>query len=459
MTTAKDIYIGDGTTVEFPVTFEVDRPQDITVFLKLVDETEKRQVRNQDYVVRQEDDGTYTVVMRNDDYRDPPAAGVMVVIQLDMPFTQPSGRAGMSAHVFKTRIDSVTKNFRQLRERLDRTLHVGQAYPDYALRSPVYLTDPYPYIVAVGTGKVMRSRNGVDDWQQVSLPLALQGQNWIGALYHAHTERFLIITSSGNVARSTDRSGVSFGTDFISSAGLSMGGGWDSNPTTGTILSVNSGTLYRSTNAGTSWSTSTPFGGLQTRGCKYVTWLNRWVVHGGADLKRVWTSDDDGLSWTERTTGLDSSPSMHYLAYSPTAITSADSAGGGAGRVYRSTDLTSWSQATTTGLDGTRAGNAWGNGIFVQVGSASATFRGSRSVDDGVTWTGTLSGDFLLYSYIDCIFVQRLNKFIAMVINGGPSGTAGIIHSSDGASWSFGVTPHHTGGWTALASDSPADLD
>lgn len=136
--TPKDIYIGDGTTVEFPVTFEVDRPQDIVVFLKLGTSEEVPQLRNQDYVVRKESDDSYTVVMRDDDYRDPPASGVMIIIQLDMPFTQPSGRSSMSAHVFRTRIDSATRQFRQLREQLDRTLYVGQAYPDYALRGPVF---------------------------------------------------------------------------------------------------------------------------------------------------------------------------------------------------------------------------------------------------------------------------------------------------------------------------------
>lgn len=137
--TPKDVYACDGVTFEFPVTFAVDKPTDVVVFLTTeATGATRRMVRNQDYVVREED-GVLTVVTRVDEYRDPWPAGVTLTILRRMSFTQPSGRAGMSPRVFLNRVESLTRIFQQLREKLDRTLHVGQPYP------PFYgVSRPYP---------------------------------------------------------------------------------------------------------------------------------------------------------------------------------------------------------------------------------------------------------------------------------------------------------------------------
>lgn len=138
--TPRDVYDCDGVAFEFPITFPVDRPADVYVELELATGLAQRMVRDQDYVVRKEDDDSLTVVTRVDNDSPPLAAGITIVIRRVMPFAQPSGRAHMSPVTFRNRLNSVTRMLQQIREQLDRTLHVGQAVP------PVFLTSrPYPY--------------------------------------------------------------------------------------------------------------------------------------------------------------------------------------------------------------------------------------------------------------------------------------------------------------------------
>ncbi len=133
--TPRDVYLCDGERFVFPITFPVDSPADILVFLELADGSFRRMVRNQDYVVRTD---TWEVVTRVDDYRDPWPVGVTLVILRRMLFLQPSGRAVMSVRTFQNRVDSLTRMFQQIREKLDRTLHVGQNYPPFFATTKPY---------------------------------------------------------------------------------------------------------------------------------------------------------------------------------------------------------------------------------------------------------------------------------------------------------------------------------
>ena len=157
--TPKDIYDCDGVTFEFPVTFPVDRDTDIFAFLITVATgVPRRMVRNQDYKIVTDSDGNRTLVTRVDEHRDPWPAGVRLTIMRRMQFTQPSGKSTMNAKVFSNRIDSLTRMFQQLREKLDRTLHIGLAYPFYGKTSK-----PYALLIqdALTVGSQPRSRLGL----------------------------------------------------------------------------------------------------------------------------------------------------------------------------------------------------------------------------------------------------------------------------------------------------------
>lgn len=449
--TPKDIYIGDGTTVEFPVSFDVDHPRDIVVFLKLVDETEKRQIRSLDYVVREETDGSFTVVMRDDDYRDPPAAGVMIVIQMDMSFTQPSGRSNMSAHVFRGRIDSLTRQHRQVREQLDRTLYVGTEYPDYALRSPVYLNEPDPNIVAVGQAQMMRSRDGLV-WEEVANSY-IEGHNFSRMVYSRFYERFITLDTSNNIYRSDDRSGATWESgevETLTNSPVDV----KENPDTGTLICPGStGIIARSTDCGLTWSYSADQG-TALSSCLYIPWLALWLIYG-PDTDRCITSADDGLTWSSAIT-MSGAISVTAWGLSPTAMMNADSSGGGGARIARSENTTAWTLESTPG-GGEMNGISWGNGIWLTVGTASATAHGGYSLNDGLDWTATLlTSQGLNLSYHRSTFVQRINLFLAIKMAGDASA---IRYSSDCVNWSAATTPNLTGTWLDMTSDSPADLE
>jgi hypothetical protein len=157
--TPKDVYAADGVTFEFAVTFPVDRALDIMVLLHDADGERVHFIRNLDYAIR-EVSGVYTVVTRVDDHRDPIAAGFTITILRRMLFVQPSGRSSMAPIVFKNRVDSLTRMFQQLREKLDRTLHVGQVYPPfYAVSRPyaVLFSDELSIAASADSGQSMQA--------------------------------------------------------------------------------------------------------------------------------------------------------------------------------------------------------------------------------------------------------------------------------------------------------------
>jgi hypothetical protein len=162
--TPKVIYDCDGTTSQFAVTFPVDRDNDIFVFLTTVATgVTRRMVRNQDYTIATDSDDNRTVVTRVDEHRDPWPAGVRLTIMRRMQFTQPSGKAGMNARVFSNRIDSLTRMFQQLREKLDRTLHVGLAYPPFFKTS-----EPYPVLSTDALNVESTAKNSQGLWRVVT---------------------------------------------------------------------------------------------------------------------------------------------------------------------------------------------------------------------------------------------------------------------------------------------------
>lgn len=138
LTIPKDVYECDGTESEFPITFPFGTQADVFAFL-IHEESGayRRLVRDQDYTVETADNGTSFVRTRVDDFRDPWPVGYTLTILRRRQYRQASSQA-MTPVVFRHRLEHLTQLCQQLREQLDRTLHVGTRYPDLDLTSKVY---------------------------------------------------------------------------------------------------------------------------------------------------------------------------------------------------------------------------------------------------------------------------------------------------------------------------------
>jgi len=111
--------------------------------------------------------------------------------------------------------------------------------------------------------------------------------------------------------------------------------------------------------------------------------------------------------------------SPRFVAYGYTGSTVA---------VFTSSDGTSWSSQSATGISAGMADIAWGNGRFVAVGGKGATAFST----DGISWTAVPSGsddDFKAVKYGD-------GAFMAIGVNGS------VYTSSNGSSWEPKVRGH-----------------
>lgn len=132
----KDVYACDGVTDEFAITFPFAKSTDVHAFVESTTTGERiALVRNLDYTIR----GT-TLVLRNDDFREPWSADYQLCIIRRTRIEQPSSQA-MSPETFAKRVDELTRMYQQLQEQLRRTLHTGINYPPLNLTSA-----PYSYI-------------------------------------------------------------------------------------------------------------------------------------------------------------------------------------------------------------------------------------------------------------------------------------------------------------------------
>jgi hypothetical protein len=460
--TPKVVYDGDDSTFEFPVTFAVDRKRDVFVELELANGAPGIMIPDQDYVVREETDGTLTVVTRVDDDSDPIATGVKIVIRRVMPFKQPTNRAVISPIVFRNRLDSLTREFQQLREQLDRTLHVGQPYPPYALRSsdsPGYTDGVYPALVqptfvAVGNGdNILVSRSGT---VYAAVAASSLGLNWQDVAWNGFDSKFYAISTTGVVMRSLNSKALEWETmGTIARPNNETWSGIGCNPNTGTIIACASnstfsgGAIARSTNLGTSFSI------IEVSVAKHFEplWLeshSQWAVSQiGATALSL--SDDDGATWDLTTV----TPYNAYgMGYRGTLLISCDASGGGADRSWRTANLTDFSTPSdVTAVDGERRAAAWGDGWFVQVGNGSATANGSRSSDGSVFAQAPVG----TVQFHDIDFCQQFSMFSALKA---AQSTAAIIYSLDnGVSFASASTPSVTQtSWIALTSNSPATL-
>ncbi len=138
------------------------------------------------------------------------------------------------------------------------------------------------------------------------------------------------------------------------------------------------------------------------------------VYAAAADAGRIFTSSD-ATTWTQRTSG--TAQQLHAIAASPTLFVAA----GAGGVITTSTDATTWA-TRTSGTTNILRSAVYGNGRFVVVGDAGTVLTGT----DGTTWTAVTSGVTLPLLAVG--WWENVG-FIAV----GNTGT--MISSNDGITW------------------------
>ena len=151
----------------------------------------------------------------------------------------------------------------------------------------------------------------------------------------------------------------------------------------------------------------------------------------GAWTRRVTTSPD-GINWTAHDSALPPSwPSSGQVS----AITYGGGqfvAAGGGGSIATSPDGTSWT-ARTSGVTTDFTGIAYGNGLYVAVGTWFVNPTHPVAVSpDGINWTAVPAASVFNAKWTRIAFGEGL--FVARSYQGGPN----IMYSSDGVNWTAG---------------------
>jgi len=373
----KQVYLADGVTFEFPIPFEFDRVADVSAFVTRADGSERELIQNQDYVV---DTVTAMLVTRVDDNSDPLAAGITLTIARATPMVQPSGRSAMSAKVFRTRLESLTRVFQELREQAQRTLQIGQDYPALFRNTAVYtlavdLPDwPYVFFAVRSDGTVNTSMDGQTFVAGTAIPTVLAP--WQFGAFSPETNRFMIGLQAAPVA------------DVFQVAYTDDGDNW-------TVLAA-------------------PAVGVSGQHCKMI-WTTtfgggRWYAQfrqSGSDHGGIWYSDDGGATWAAVTWpgGLAGGEflDVQYLAISDSRIVCMGrffSDSNTIKRIYYSTngvDMVAGVNNITTlvdfgGADGLPRGAQWiprlGQFVFTGTSGSSADSAIYITTADGTSITG-----------------------------------------------------------------------
>ena len=123
----KEVYNGDGSTVEFDFGFKVAAEEDLVVFLTAADGVETVLTLNTDYTVvlnvnqNSAPGGTVTLDAA-------PGVAIPLVIMRGMEFARGTEfTSSVPPHIIEDELDRVTMYTQQLSEKLDRSLHVSAA--------------------------------------------------------------------------------------------------------------------------------------------------------------------------------------------------------------------------------------------------------------------------------------------------------------------------------------------
>lgn len=134
----KETFVGDGVTLTWPFDFKVNLPEDLAVITVSVDGVETTLAHGIDYTVELNANqntnpgGTFTTTV-------PVPEGVPGVVMRRMSFTRVTEfDASVPPHIIEEELDRLTMYALELRERLDRSLHVSaatQVFADVNLRN------------------------------------------------------------------------------------------------------------------------------------------------------------------------------------------------------------------------------------------------------------------------------------------------------------------------------------
>lgn len=136
------------------------------------------------------------------------------------------------------------------------------------------------------------------------------------------------------------------------------------------------------------------------RAITHIPSLDRWVLLGqeGATVPAVYTSDDDGATWTSRTVPVAGALRIYSAArrLSPFLIVAVGTDGTTDDVAWTSTDGVTWTDHAITGATDTRLVTYSAKlDVFMTVSFSGATATAYTSSDGGSTWTagGALPGD------------------------------------------------------------------
>ena len=214
--------------------------------------------------------------------------------------------------------------------------------------------------------------------------------------------------------------------------------------------------LYKSTNQGSSYSEVSTTGLTNLGNVHTLTFSGNKMLLGGMDVNsangaKIFTSTDNGASWTLSMTGYDQT-------YSPADFVTADNGdvyvngvkydngiSGFINKLYKSTNQGStWSEVSTTGL--TNLGNVHtltisGNKMLLggmDVNSANGA-KIFTSTDNGASWTLSMTGYDQTYSPADFVTADNGDVYLNGVkYDNGISGFINKLYKStnQGSTWS-----------------------
>ena len=213
--------------------------------------------------------------------------------------------------------------------------------------------------------------------------------------------------------------------------------------------------LYKSTNQGSSWTEVGTTGLTNLGNVHSLTISGNTMILGGMDVNsangaKIFTSTDNGVSWTLSMTGFDQT-------YSPADFVTASNGdiyvngvkydngiSGFINKFYKSTNQgSSWTEVGTTGL--TNLGNVHsltisGNTMILggmDVNSANGA-KIFTSTDNGVSWTLSMTGFDQTYSPADFVTASNEDIYVNGVkYDNGISGFINKLYKStnQGSSW------------------------
>ena len=183
------------------------------------------------------------------------------------------------------------------------------------------LTNQYSIFALANNSNVLAAySNGTNTWSSLVLPAT---RNWTH-MTQARSKVFAFASNSNNVLVITPGANATITTADISLGIGSLNVFWKSAAVNGngsTILAIgyDSRTVVRSIDSGTTWSQTGIALPVKAKWEKIICSNNRWIIIA-SDLDSVYTSDDNGATWTIRNTGANNASWTQITPYNNTLV-------------------------------------------------------------------------------------------------------------------------------------------